>query len=310
MKRIKNLVTGGSGFIGSHLCKKLLEKGEEVICLDNFLTSEEQTIETLITNFNFKLINQDVTKNINCQVDNIWHLACPASPNDYQRNPIETSKTIFLGTYNMLELARKYNSKLLLASSSEVYGNAKENPQKESYTGSVKTTGLRSCYEEGKRIAETLCADFQRVHSVDIRIARIFNTYGPNMRVKDGRVISNFITQALKSEALTIYGDGKQTRSFCYVDDLIEGMISLMESKYQEPINIGNPEELVIKDLAVLINKLTNNVNGIVFKPLPQDDPRQRKPSIDVANKFLKWKPKTELINGLKKTITWFQNNQ
>ncbi len=309
MQKTRNLVTGGSGFIGSHLCKKLLEKGEEVICLDNFFTSEKRNINQLIKNPNFKLITQDVKNNIDFQVDNIWHLACPASPNDYQRNPIETSKTIFLGTYNMLELARKYNSKLLLASSSEVYGDAEEHPQKESYTGAVKTTGLRSCYEEGKRISETLCADFQRVHAVDIRIARIFNTYGPNMRIKDGRVISNFIVQSLTNKKLSVYGDGKQTRSFCYIDDLIDGMLLLMESNFQKPINLGNPKELSINELALLIKQLINPNLQLTFKDLPKDDPKKRKPSMLLANEILNWQPNVGLENGLLRTIDWFKKN-
>ena len=309
MRKIRNLVTGGCGFIGSHLCKKLLEKGEEVICLDNFLTSEEKNIKPLMKNLNFQLITQDVKNIIDCKVDNIWHLACPASPNDYQSNPIETSKTIFLGTYNMLELARKYNSKLLLASSSEVYGDAKEHPQKESYTGSVKTTGLRSCYEEGKRMAETLCADFQRVHAVDIRIARIFNTYGPNMRIKDGRVISNFIVQSLTDKKLSVYGDGNQTRSFCYIDDLIAGMILLMESNFQNPINLGNPKELSINELVLLIKKLIDPNLKLTFKSLPKDDPKKRNPSVILANKILNWGPNIELEDGLLRTIEWFKEN-
>ena len=309
MRKIRNLVTGGCGFIGSHLCKKLLEKGEEVICLDNFLTSEEKNIKPLMKNLNFQLITQDVKNIIDCKVDNIWHLACPASPNDYQRNPIETSKTIFLGTYNMLELARKYNSKLLLASSSEVYGDAKEHPQKESYTGSVKTTGLRSCYEEGKRVAETLCADFQRVHGVDIRIARIFNTYGPNMRIKDGRVISNFIVQSLTNKKLSIYGDGNQTRSFCYIDDLIAGMILLMESNFQNPINLGNPKELSINELVLLIKKQIDPNLKLTFKSLPKDDPKKRNPSVILAKKILNWDPNIELEDGLLRTIEWFKEN-
>ena len=310
MSKIRNLITGGAGFLGSHLAKKLLEKDEEVICLDNFFTGSKANIEEFLRNKFFELIRHDVTEPIKLEVDKIWHLACPASPIYYQFNPIKTTKTSFMGTYNMLGLAKRTGAKILLASTSEIYGDPEVSPQNESYKGSVKTTGIRSCYDEGKRISETLCSDYKRMHNVNIRIMRIFNTYGPKMRADDGRVVSNFITQALKGEALTIFGDGQQTRSFCYVDDLIEGMISLMESEYQEPINIGNPEELVIKDLAVLINKLTNNVNGTIFKPLPQDDPKQRKSSIDLAKKFLEWEPKTELINGLEKTIEWFQNNQ
>ena len=254
----RNLITGGSGFLGSHLAKKLLDKGEEVICLDNFFTGKKNNINELIKNRNFELIRHDVTEPIKLEIDNIWHLACPASPIHYQFNPIKTTKTSFMGTYNMLGLAKRVGAKFLLASTSEVYGDPEEHPQKESYKGSVNTTGIRSCYDEGKRIAETLCSDYQRIHGVDVRIMRIFNTYGPKMRADDGRVISNFIVQALKKEKITIYGDGYQTRSFCYVDDLIDGMILLMDSDYQNPVNIGNPNEFSIKELATLIKELIN----------------------------------------------------
>ena len=238
-----NLITGGSGFLGSHLCKKLIDKGEEVLCLDNFFTGKKENIRELIKNPNFELIRHDVTKPINVEVNKIWHLACPASPVHYQYNPIKTTKTSFMGTYNMLGLAKRLGAKILLASTSEVYGDPEVSPQSESYKGSVNTTGIRSCYDEGKRIAETLCSDYQRIHGVDVRIMRIFNTYGPNMRSDDGRVVSNFIVQALRNEKLTIYGDGSQTRSFCYVDDLINGMNLLMESSFKKPINIGIPTE-------------------------------------------------------------------
>tara|TARA_B100000212_G_C27339599_1_gene518538 strand:- start:294 stop:1229 length:936 start_codon:yes stop_codon:yes gene_type:complete len=307
MKRVKNLITGGSGFIGSHLSKKLLSKGEEVICLDNYLTSSSDNIEQFLINPLFELINHDVKERIDLKVDQIWHLACPASPIDYQLNPIETSRTIFLGTYNMLDLARRSNAKILFASSSEVYGDPQEHPQIETYQGSVKTTGFRSCYEEGKRIAETLCNDFQRVYSVNIRIARIFNTYGPNMRISDGRVISNLIVQALNNKKLSIYGDGNQTRSFCYVDDLINGLILLMGSNYQKPINLGNPEELSINQLALIISNLINQKLDKEYKSLPYDDPKRRIPCIQLAKEQLNWEPKIELTKGLIKTINWFK---
>ena len=307
MKR--NLVTGGSGFLGSHLIKKLLEKGEEVICIDNFFTGTKKNMEPFIDNPYFELIRHDVTEPIKIEVDKIWHLACPASPIHYQFNPIKTTKTSFLGTYNMLGLAKRVGAKLLLASTSEVYGDPEVHPQTESYKGSVNTIGIRSCYDEGKRIAETLCSDYQRVHGVDIRIMRIFNTYGPNMRFDDGRVVSNFIIQALKNENITLYGGGEQTRSFCYVDDLIEGMILLMESNYQKPMNIGNPNEFSIKQLAYLVRGLINPNLEFEYKALPQDDPKQRKPSIILAKEILNWEPKIELKDGLLKTIEWFKNN-
>ena len=304
-----NLITGGSGFLGSHLSKKLIENGEEVLCLDNFFTGTKKNINELIKNPKFELIRHDVTEPINVEVDKIWHLACPASPVHYQYNPIKTTKTSFMGTYNMLGLAKRVGAKILLASTSEVYGDPEISPQKENYRGSVNTTGIRSCYDEGKRIAETLCSDYQRIHGVDVRIMRIFNTYGPKMRSDDGRVISNFIVQALKNEALTIYGDGSQTRSFCYVDDLINAMNLLMESNFRKPINIGNPTEFTIKELALLIKDLINPRLGIIYKDLPQDDPKQRKPSIKLAKEKLNWEPEIQLQDGLIKTIDWFKNN-
>ena len=305
----RNLITGGCGFLGSHLAKQLLKKGEEVISLDNFFTGSKKNIDELYKFKDFELIRHDVTEPIKLEVDKIWHLACPASPVHYQFNPIKTTKTSFMGTYNMLGLAKRVGAKILLASTSEVYGDPIEHPQKESYTGSVNTTGLRSCYDEGKRVAETLCADYQRVHGVDIRIMRIFNTYGPNMRFDDGRVVSNFIVQALKDQKITIYGDGSQTRSFCYVEDLINGMILLMDSNYQKPINIGNPNEFSIKELANLIRTLVNPKLEFEYKKLPQDDPKQRKPSILLAKDLLNWEPKIELKDGLLKTIDWFKKN-
>ena len=308
-KSTVNLVTGGSGFLGSHLCKKLIDKGEEVLCLDNFYTGRRKNIRRFLDNPNFELIRHDVTNKISLEVDKIWHLACPASPIHYQYNPIKTTKTSFMGTYNMLGLAKRTGAKLLLASTSEVYGDPEISPQTESYKGSVNTTGIRSCYDEGKRIAETLCSDYQRIHGVDVRIMRIFNTYGPNMRSDDGRVISNFIVQALKNKQLTIYGDGSQTRSFCYVDDLVDGMSLLMKSNFKEPMNIGNPVEFTIKELAFLIKDLINPKLEIVYKELPQDDPKQRKPSISLAKEILNWEPKIALKDGLINTIEWFKNN-
>jgi len=305
----RNLITGGSGFLGSHLAKTLLERGEEVICLDNFFTGTKKNIEDLFQYHKFEFIRHDVTEPIKLEVDNIWHLACPASPIHYQFNPIKTTKTSFIGTYNMLGLAKRVGAKILLASTSEVYGDPKEHPQKESYRGSVNTTGVRSCYDEGKRVAETLCADYQRVHGVEVRIMRIFNTYGPNMRFDDGRVISNFIVQALKDQKITLYGDGTQTRSFCYVDDLINGMILLMNSNYHHPMNIGNPNEFSIKELANLIRTLINPNLEFEYKKLPHDDPKQRQPSIQLAKELLNWEPKIELKDGLLKTIDWFKNN-
>ena len=295
MKR--NLVTGGSGFLGSHLSKKLLERGEKVICIDNFFTGTKKNIEPLMHHPNFELIRHDVTDSIKIEVDKIWHLACPASPIHYQFNPIKTTKTIFLGTYNMLGLAKRVGAKFLLASTSEVYGDPEEHPQTESYKGSVNTTGIRSCYDEGKRIAETLCSDYKRINGVDTKIMRIFNTYGPNMRFDDGRVVSNFIIQALKNEKITLYGDGEQTRSFCYVDDLISGMILLMESNYQKPINIGNPKEFSINELAYLVRDLINPNLEFEYKDLPQDDPKQRQPSIMLAKEVLNWEPKIEEVD-------------
>jgi len=304
-----NLITGGNGFLGSNLAKKLLGKGEEVISLDNFFTGSKKNTSDLIKHPNFELIRHDVTEPITIEVDKIWHLACPASPIHYQFNPIKTTKTSFMGTYNMLGLAKRVGAKFLLASTSEIYGDPEEHPQKESYRGSVNTIGIRSCYDEGKRIAETLCSDYQRIHGVDTRIMRIFNTYGPNMRSDDGRVISNFIVQGLRNEKITIYGDGSQTRSFCYVDDLIDGMILLMDSEYQKPVNIGNPNEFSINELAYLIKDLINPNLEFDYKKLPQDDPKQRKPSIDLAKEILNWEPKIQLKEGLVKTIDWFKDN-
>ena len=305
---IKNLVTGGAGFVGSHLIDKLIEKEEEVICIDNFFTGRKSNIHHLIGNPKFELIRHDITEPIRLETDRIWHLACPASPAHYQLNPITTAKTSFIGTQNMLGLAKRTNSRILLASTSEIYGNPLIHPQPETYFGNVNNIGIRSCYDEGKRIAETLCFDYYRVHKVDIRIIRIFNTYGPRMQINDGRVISNFIVQALKNRPLTVYGDGSQTRSFCFVSDLVDGMMRCMNSDEIGPINIGNPNEFTILELAELIKRKLNNKVNISFKDLPQDDPMQRKPSIDLAYSKLKWKPNISLEKGLIPTIDYFRN--
>jgi len=309
MRDIRNLITGGAGFLGSHLVDKLMKQGEEVICLDNYFTGSKSNIFQWINHPKFELIRHDITQPIEIEVDKIWHLACPASPVHYQYNPIKTSKSIFLGTYNMLGLAKKIKAKILFASTSEVYGNPEINPQPEQYRGCVNTTGPRSCYDEGKRIAETLCYDYQRIHNVDVRIMRIFNTYGPRMHPFDGRVVSNFIVQALQNKPLTIYGDGSQTRSFCYQSDLIEGMIKLMNSNYRGPINIGNPCEFRILDLAEKIRAKINPNLRFILETLPQDDPLQRKPNIDLAKKELDWSPKISLEEGLNYTIDWFRGN-
>lgn len=306
MTETRNLVTGGAGFLGSHLIDKLMQAGEEVICLDNYFSGRKINIEKWISNPKFELIRHDVTCPISLEIDKIWHLACPASPKSYQSNPIKTAKTCFLGTYNMLGLARRVNAKFLMASTSEVYGDPKVHPQPETYNGSVNPIGIRSCYDEGKRVAESLCVDYQRMHGCEIRIARIFNTYGPRMLADDGRVVSNFIVQALNNRPITIYGDGSQTRSFCYVDDMIDGFISLMNSDYNKPLNIGNPQEFSILGLANLISKQLNKKLNFVYKPLPQDDPIQRKPLIELAQKELQWQPKIELAEGLDKTIEYF----
>ena len=304
---MKNLIAGGAGFIGSSLARKLLDSGETVICLDNFITGEKNNIDDLLSNSNFKLIMHDITNTIDINADRIWHLACPASPEKYQKDPIKTLITNFHGTLNLLEIAKLNEAKILFASSSEVYGNPEKHPQKESYFGCVNPIGKRACYEEGKRIAETLCHDFYRKYKTDISIARIFNTYGPGMSKNDGRVVSNLIYQALKGESMTINGDGKQTRSFCYIDDLIEGLIKLMNSNYINPINLGNEEEITIIELANLIKKKINS--KILFKKqeLPEDDPFRRKPNIDLAKNILEWEPKTNLFEGLDKTIAHFK---
>ena len=306
-KNIRNLVSGGAGFLGSHLIDKLMQKGEKVICLDNYFTGDKSNIAKWLNHPNFEIIRHDVTEPIQLEVDKIWHLACPASPVHYQSNPIKTSKTIFLGTYNMLGLARRVGADFLLASTSEVYGDPEINPQTEDYKGSVNTVGIRSCYDEGKRIAETLCADYQRIHNINTRIMRIFNTYGPRMRCDDGRVVSNFIFQALQGKPLTIYGEGNQTRSFCFVDDLIKGMIKLMDSEIYTPVNIGNPHEFTIIELAEKIKKLINPKLSFIYKSLPEDDPLQRKPDITKAINNLNWHPEISLDEGINLTIDWFK---
>ena len=307
MKKI--LVTGGAGFIGSHLCERLLNEGNEVICLDNYFTGSKSNIIHLIKNPYFEMIRHDITHPFFIEVNEIYNLACPASPVHYQYNPIKTVKTNVLGSINMLGLAKRIKAKILQASTSEVYGDPRIHPQPESYWGNVNPIGKRSCYDEGKRCAETLFMDYYYQNKVKIKIARIFNTYGPRMLPNDGRVVSNFIVQALKNEDITIYGDGSQTRSFQYIDDLIDALILLMntEDKIIGPVNIGNPEEYTILQLAQKIIKLTNSKSKIVFKPLPQDDPLKRKPDITLAKKTLNWEPKTPIEEGLIKTIAYFK---
>ena len=284
-----------------------MEAGEEVICLDNYFTGRKENIRQWIGHANFELIRHDVTEPIKLEVDRIWHLACPASPVHYQFNPIKTAKTSFLGTYNMLGLARRVGARLLLASTSEVYGDPEVHPQPESYRGCVNTIGIRSCYDEGKRIAETLCFDYQRMHRTEVRVARIFNTYGPRMLENDGRVVSNFIVQALRGEPLTLYGNGQQTRSFCYVDDLVEGLLKLMEGEHTGPINLGNPNEFTILQLAEKIRNEINPSLAFIEQPLPEDDPLQRQPIITLAEKKLSWNPMIKLDEGLKLTIDDFR---
>lgn len=308
MERI--LVTGGAGFIGSHLCKRLLAKDNEVVCVDNFFTGRKENIIDLMENKKFELKRHDIIEPLLLEVDKIYNLACPASPIHYQYNPIKTVKTNVLGTMNMLGLAKRTGARMLQASTSEVYGNPLVHPQKESYWGNVNAIGIRSCYDEGKRVSETLCMDYHRQNKVDIAIVRIFNTYGPNMNINDGRVVSNFITQAIKNEDITIYGDGAQTRSFQYVDDLIEGMIRMMNNKddFIGPVNLGNPNEFSIKKLAEkVLEMIPESKSKIVYKDLPQDDPRRRCPDIGLAKQKLDWEPKVDLEEGLKKTIEYFK---
>jgi len=300
------LITGGAGFIGSHLCDYLIKKGNDVICVDNLFSGSKDNIRHLLSHPCFKFIHHDITDPLFIEVDQIFHLACPASPVHYQYNPIKTIKTNVMGTINMLGLAKRVGARILLSSTSEVYGNPKVHPQKEEYWGNVNPIGPRSCYDEGKRVAETLMMDYYRQNNVDIRIVRIFNTYGPRMALDDGRVISNFIVQALKGEPITVYGDGGQTRSFCYVSDLIEGLIKAMESDLIGPVNLGNPNEIKIIELAKTILKLTNSKSEIVFRPLPPDDPIRRCPDITLARKRLNWQPIVPLEEGLKETMRYF----
>lgn len=312
MKKTRVLVTGGAGFIGSHLCEKLLNDGYEVICLDNLFTGQKDNIRHLMNNPYFEFIRQDVLENIYVECDQIYNLACPASPIHYQYDPIKTIKTSFIGSLHVLGLAKRCNARILQASTSEVYGDPEVHPQPETYWGHVNPNGIRSCYDEGKRAAETLFFDYQRQHGVNIKVVRIFNTYGPNMRGDDGRVVSNFIIQALKDNDITIYGNGLQTRSFCYVDDLVDALIMMMNSRegFTGPVNLGNPSEFTILELANKVIELTNSKSKIIYLPLPQDDPTQRKPVIDLAKKELGWQPKTSLEEGLKKTINYFIKTQ
>lgn len=309
MKRI--LVTGGAGFIGSHLCKKLLEANNHVICLDNLFTGRLENIKGLLDKPNFEFVEHDIISPIDIEFNQIYNFACPASPPHYQYDPIKTMKTSIIGILNLLELAQKYNATILQASTSEVYGDPIEHPQKESYWGNVNPIGIRSCYDEGKRCAETLLMDYHRQLGVDVKIIRIFNTYGPNMLKNDGRVVSNFIVQALKNEDITIYGDGSQTRSFCYVSDLVEGIVKMMNTKgLTGPVNLGNPCEKTVLELADLIVNMTKSKSRIIHKPLPQDDPTKRKPDISFAKDKLSWQPVVSIEEGLEKTIEYFKKYQ
>ncbi|HUD00741.1 MAG TPA: UDP-glucuronic acid decarboxylase family protein [Rhabdochlamydiaceae bacterium] len=309
MSKKRILVTGGAGFLGSHLCEKLLSQGCDVLCLDNFFTGSKENIVPFLDHPFFELVRHDVCVPLKVEVDEIYNLACPASPIHYQSDPVQTTKTSIHGAINMLSLAQTLNAKILQASTSEVYGDPEVHPQHEGYWGNVNPIGLRSCYDESKRCAETLFFDYRRQFGLPIKVARIFNTYGPRMHPQDGRVVSNFIVQALRGEPITIYGDGSQTRSFCYVDDLIDGLIRLMDSgpQFTGPVNLGNPTEFRILDLADLVLKMTHSSSKLIFKPLPQDDPKQRKPNIILAQQELDWTPKTHLEEGLDKTIHYFK---
>ena len=307
--RYVNLITGGAGFIGSHICERLLDRGEEVLCLDNFFTGSKRNIEHLLGNPRFELIRHDVIEPIVIEVDRIYNMACPASPVHYQYNPIKTVKTNVMGAMNMLGLARRVKARILQASTSEVYGDPHVHPQVEAYWGNVNTIGIRSCYDEGKRVAETLFFDYHRQNKVDIRVARIFNTYGPRMDPDDGRVVSNFIVQALRGEPITIYGEGQQTRSFCYVDDLVNGLIALMDcDDFTGPVNLGNPGEFTIAELAREVLAMTGSKSKIDYRPLPADDPVRRQPDISLAKSKLNWQPAIPLKDGLKKAIAYFDN--
>lgn len=302
------LVTGGAGFIGSHLCERLLQDGNKVICLDNMFTGTYDNIKTFIDNPNFEFINANVIDPVLLDVDEIFNLACPASPIHYQYDPIMTTKTSFMGALNMLGLAKKNRAKVLQASTSEIYGDPEMHPQRESYRGNVSTIGPRACYDEGKRVAETLFFDYFRKYNVDIRVIRIFNTYGPHMLENDGRVVSNFIVQALHNKPITIYGDGSQTRSFCYVSDMVDAMIRMMAAQdFHGPVNLGNPHEITVHDLAKMIIKKTGSASQIVFKELPKDDPARRKPDISLAEEKLGWKPLVDIDEGLERTIAYFR---
>lgn len=304
------LVTGGAGFLGSHLCDALVKNGHEVICVDNFFTGSKSNIQHLLSEPRFEILRHDITFPLYIEVDKIYNLACPASPIHYQHDPVQTTKTSVHGAINMLGLAKRVRAKILQASTSEVYGDPKLHPQPEAYWGNVNPIGIRSCYDEGKRCAETLFFDYHRQHKLRIKVARIFNTYGPRMHPNDGRVVSNFIMQALRGEPITVYGDGKQTRSFCYVDDMINGLIRLMNSAddFTGPVNLGNPGEFTILELAEQIIDLTNSKSQIIFNPLPQDDPVQRRPDIQLAQEVLNWNPGVNLEDGLKRTIPYFDN--
>ncbi|SNB45885.1 UDP-glucuronic acid decarboxylase family protein [Geobacter sp. DSM 9736] len=301
------LVTGGAGFIGSHLCERLVGEGHDVLCLDNFFTGNKRNIARLMGNERFELIRHDITQPILLEVDRIYNLACPASPIHYQYNPVKTIKTSVMGAINMLGLAKRVRARILQASTSEIYGDPQVHPQTEEYWGNVNPIGIRSCYDEGKRVAETLMMDYHRQNGVDVRIIRIFNTYGPRMAENDGRVVSNFIVQALRGEDLTVYGEGSQTRSFCYVDDLVDGMIRMMECEdFIGPVNLGNPTETTILEFAQRIIGLTGSSSKIIFNPLPADDPKQRRPDISLAGEKLGWSPKVDVATGLKQTIDYF----
>ncbi|MBI39396.1 MAG: NAD-dependent dehydratase [Leptospiraceae bacterium] len=303
------LVTGGAGFIGSHLCERLLEQGDYVICLDNFFTGRRRNIAHLLNNRNFELIRHDITEPIRIEVDRIYNMACPASPVHYQANPVKTMKTSVLGTMNLLGLAKRTGARLLQASTSEVYGDPEVHPQPESYRGSVNPIGIRACYDEGKRAAETLCFDYHRMHGVDIRVIRIFNTYGPRMDPADGRVVSNFIVQALKGEDITIYGDGTQTRSFCYVDDLVNGILKFMKHEgHTGPVNLGNDGEFTVQELAQEVIRLTGSQSRVVNQPLPQDDPTRRRPDLTLARQLFDYELTAPLAEGLRRTIEYFRH--
>jgi len=306
----KVLVTGGAGFLGSHLCERLIDAGADVLCVDNFYTGSRANVAHILDHPRFELMRHDITFPLYVEVDEIFNLACPASPVHYQHDPVQTTKTSVSGAINMLGLAKRVGAKILQASTSEVYGDPTVHPQPETYWGHVNPIGVRSCYDEGKRCAETLFFDYQRQNNVNIRVMRIFNTYGPRMHPSDGRVVSNFIVQALQGEDITIFGDGQQTRSFCYRDDLIEGMVRLMDApdSVNVPVNIGNPIEFTILELADLVIEITGSNSKLIFRPLPEDDPTQRQPNIDRAKKLLNWQPTVELREGLKKTITYFES--